>query len=125
MNCYTGLFLDDTQAMFKDGNAATSRVFANTLFEMGLDAVVGPQLAFINFTRDFLVKDDLISLLTGMRIENFDPRRVVLEVLEDIALDNELFQALRKFKRKNFLIALDDVIPWNRSPRSWTRVWLT
>ncbi len=100
----------DTQAMFKDGNAATSRVFANTLFEMGLDAVVGPQLAFINFTRDFLVKDDLICLLTGMRVENFDPRRVVLEVLEDIALDNELFQALRKFKRKNFLIALDDVI---------------
>ncbi len=102
--------LTDTNAVFTDGNTATSRVFANTLFEMGLDAIVGPQLAFINFTRDFLVKDDLVQLLTEIRPERFDTRRVVLEVLEDIALDNELFQALRKFKKRNFVIALDDVV---------------
>lgn len=102
--------LTDTNAVFKDGNTATSQIFANTLFEMGLEAIVGPQLAFINFTRDFLVKDDLIQLLTAIRSENFDPRKIVLEVLEDITLDNELFQALHKFKKKNFLIALDDVI---------------
>jgi EAL and modified HD-GYP domain-containing signal transduction protein len=102
--------LTDTNAVFKDGNTATSQIFANTLFEMGLEAIVGPQLAFINFTRDFLVKDDLIQLLTAIRSENFDPRKIILEVLEDITLDNELFQALHKFKKKNFLIALDDVI---------------
>ncbi|MCX6058996.1 MAG: HDOD domain-containing protein [Chloroflexi bacterium] len=102
--------LTDTNAVFKDGNTATSQIFANTLFEMGLEAIVGPQLAFINFTRDFLVKDDLIQLLTAIRSENFDPRKIVLEVLEDITLDNELFQALHKFKKKNFQIALDDVI---------------
>ena len=79
--------ITDTNAVFKDGNTATSQVFANTLFEMGLDAIVGPQLAFINFTRDFLVKDDLVQLLTAIRTERFDPRRVVLEVLEDITLD--------------------------------------
>ena len=92
--------ITDTNAVFKDGNTATSQVFANTLFEMGLDAIVGPQLAFINFTRDFLVKDDLVQLLTAIRTERFDPRRVVLEVLEDITLDSELFRALRKFKKK-------------------------
>lgn len=102
--------ITDTNAVFKDGNTATSQVFANTLFEMGLDAIVGPQLAFINFTRDFLVKDDLVQLLTAIRTERFDPRRVVLEVLEDITLDGELFRALRKFKKKNFLIAMDDVV---------------
>ncbi len=106
--------LTDTNAVFKDGNTATSQIFANTLFEMGLDAIVGPQLAFINFTRDFLVKDDLIQLLTAIRSENFDPRKIILEVLEDITLDNELFQALHKFKKKNFLIALDDVISFDK-----------
>ncbi len=101
--------LTDKKAMVKDGNIATSLVFVNTLFEMGLDAIVGPQLAFINFTRDFLVKDHLVRLLTAIRPENFEPHKVVLEVLEDITLDNELFQALHRFKEKNFLIALDDV----------------
>jgi EAL and modified HD-GYP domain-containing signal transduction protein len=100
----------DTKAMVKDGNAATSLVFLNTLFEMGLDSIVGQQLAFINFTRDFLLKDDLIQLLTAIRLENFDPRKVVLEIMEDITLDSELFQALYRFKEKHFLIALDDVI---------------
>jgi c-di-GMP phosphodiesterase len=96
-------------ANFRDGNTATSLVFANTLFEIGLDAIVGDKLAFINFTRDFLVKDDYVKLLTEIRQENFDPRKVVLEILEDISLDNELFIALNKFKEKQFIIALDDV----------------
>lgn len=102
--------LTDTSASFKDGNSATSLVFLNTLFEMGLNALVGPQLAFINFTRDFLLKDDLIQLLTSIRPENFDPKKVVLEIMEDITLDVELFQALNRFKDRNFLIALDDVV---------------
>jgi c-di-GMP phosphodiesterase len=100
----------DTTATFEDGNIATSLVFLNTLFEMGLDAIVGRQLAFINFTRDFLIKDDLIQLLTSIRPENFDPRKVVLEIMEDITLDHELFQALYRFKDKHFQIALDDVV---------------
>jgi c-di-GMP phosphodiesterase len=99
----------DFSANFSDGNTATSLVFANTLFEIGMDAIVGNQLAFINFTRDFLVKDDYVKLLTEIRQENFDPRKVVLEILEDISLDNELFLALRRFKEKQFIIALDDV----------------
>jgi len=106
--------LTDKKAMVKDGNIATSLVFVNTLFEMGLDAIVGPQLAFMNFTRDFLVKDHLVRLLTAIRPENFDPRQVVLEIMEDVTLDNELFKALHRFKKKNFLIALDDVTSFDQ-----------
>ena len=102
--------LTDIKASFKDGNIATSLVFLNTLFEMGLDTIVGQQLAFLNFTRDFLIKDDLIQLLTAIRPGDFDPRKVVLEIMEDITLDHELFQALNRFRDKGFLIALDDVI---------------
>ena len=104
----------DTQAMFKDGNTATSRVFVNALFEMGLDAIVGSKLAFVNFTRDFLVQEHLSQLLLEIRPENFDSRKVVLEVLEDVTLDAELFRALQKFKEKNFLIALDDVTSFDK-----------
>ena len=104
----------DTQAMFKDGNTATSRVFVNALFEMGLDAIVGSKLAFVNFTRDFLVQEYLSQLLLEIRPENFDSRKVVLEVLEDVTLDAELFRALQKFKEKNFLIALDDVTSFDK-----------
>lgn len=100
----------DTKANISDGNAATSRVFVNTMFEMGLDKIVGPHLAFINFTRDFLVKDDLVQLLTQIQSENIKPEKIVLEVMEDISLDDELFQALHKLKEKKFIIALDDVI---------------
>ncbi|MEI8132273.1 MAG: HDOD domain-containing protein [Leptolinea sp.] len=110
---YRALQTDKT-AKVKDGNTATSLVFLNTLFEMGLDSIVGPKLAFINFTRDFLVQDDLVQLLTEIRPENFDPKKVVLEVLEDITLDNQLFQALHRFKEKNFIIALDDVASFNQ-----------
>ena len=52
---YRALQTDKT-AKVKDGNTATSLVFLNTLFEMGLDTIVGQQLAFLNFTRDFLKK---------------------------------------------------------------------
>ncbi len=99
----------DSQAEFIDGTVATSQVLINTLFEMGLDAIVGSHQAYINFTRDFLVKDDLIQLLAAIRPESFDPRRVVLEIVEDISLDEELIQALYRFKDKHFQIALDDV----------------
>jgi EAL and modified HD-GYP domain-containing signal transduction protein len=97
-----------------DGNVATSRVFANTMFEMGLASIVGDKLAFINFTRDFLVKDDLIQLLTGIQKENYHPEQLVLEILENIVLDEELFKNLEKFKKHGFKIALDDVASYQQ-----------
>lgn len=82
-----------------DGNLASSRVMLNTFSEFGLDNIVGRHMAFINLTRDLLV-DDLIELL---------PReRVVLEVLEDVEIDKNLIDAVRKLSEMGFLIALDD-----------------
>jgi c-di-GMP phosphodiesterase len=104
----------DSTARVSDGNVATSRVFANTMFEMGLEKIVGNNLAFINFTRDFLVKNDLVQLLTTIQSAKIHPERIVLEVLEDISLDNELFQELRKLKARGFGIALDDVISFDQ-----------
>jgi c-di-GMP phosphodiesterase len=82
-----------------DGNQATAQVLVNTFLELGLDTLVGAKRAFVNLTRDFLLQD--YSLV-------FPPDRVVLEVLEDIAVDDDVLAALRNLSAQGYTIALDD-----------------
>jgi EAL and modified HD-GYP domain-containing signal transduction protein len=82
-----------------DGNQATAHVLVNTFLELGLDALVGSKRAFVNLTRDFLLQD--YSLV-------FPADRVVLEVLEDVAVDADLLAALRNLSAQGYVIALDD-----------------
>ena len=82
-----------------DGNQATAQVLVNTFLELGLDTLVGPKRAFVNLTRDFLLQD--YSLV-------FPADRVVLEVLEDIAVDDDVLAALRNLSAQGYTIALDD-----------------
>ena len=82
-----------------DGNQATAHVLVNTFLELGLDTLVGSKRAFINLTRDFLLQD-------YSRV--FPADRVVLEVLEDVAVDADILAALRNFSAQGYLIALDD-----------------
>ncbi len=77
----------------------------NTFSEIGLDNIVGNGFAFINFTRNFLVGKYPIQL---------PPDRVVVEVLEDITLDDQLIDSLKKLKASGFQIALDDVVSPDR-----------
>ncbi|NLF50933.1 MAG: HDOD domain-containing protein [Leptolinea sp.] len=95
----------DKTARITDGDFATTQVLLNTFSEIGLDNIVGQGFAFINFTRNFLVGKYPVSL---------PPQRVVLEVLEDVALDKPLIESLQKFKEAGFQIAFDDVISANR-----------
>jgi c-di-GMP phosphodiesterase len=82
-----------------DGNQATAHVLVNTFLELGLDTLVGSKRAFVNLTRDFLLQD--YSLV-------FPADRVVLEVLEDVAVDADLLEALRNLSAQGYTIALDD-----------------
>ena len=82
-----------------DGNQATAQVLVNTFLELGLDTLVGAKRAFVNLTRDFLLQD--YSLV-------FPPDRVVLEVLEDVAVDDDVLAALRNLSAQGYTIALDD-----------------
>lgn len=100
----------DTNARVKDGNAATSQVFVNSIFEIGLQTIVGSTLAFFNLTRDFLVEENLSRLFTNLKSEKLNPQRLVLEVLEDIALDENLIVALQELRGRQFVLALDDVV---------------
>tara|TARA_R110000772_G_scaffold43240_1_gene99744 strand:+ start:424 stop:1650 length:1227 start_codon:yes stop_codon:yes gene_type:complete len=83
------------------GDEATSRVINYTFMELGIERVIGKHLAFVNLTRNFILTDDPLP---------FAHDRVVLEILEDIAPDDELIAATQKLVDQGYTIALDDFI---------------
>jgi EAL and modified HD-GYP domain-containing signal transduction protein len=92
---------ESNQAGCVDGDQATSQVIHNTFVEIGLDTIVGEKLAFINFTRGFILQDYAAV---------FPAHRVVIEVLEDIAVDAKLLTAIRALSVQGYTIALDDFV---------------
>ena len=92
---------DLNRAAFTNGDQATAQVLLNSFLEIGLDQVVGPNLAFVNIPRNFLLSDYCSSLPKD---------RVVLEILEDSIPDKPLISSISKLAKKGFQIALDDFI---------------
>jgi EAL and modified HD-GYP domain-containing signal transduction protein len=92
---------ESNQAGFLDGDQATSQVVLNTFMEIGLETIVGQKPAFINLTRDFILQD---------YSQVFPADRVVMEVLEDVAVDDQLIEAVRGLSAQGYTIALDDFI---------------
>jgi len=82
-----------------DGDMATSSVMLNTFVEIGLENVVGSHLAFINLTRGFFIDEPYIP---------FEKNQVVLEILEDIKVDQQLVDTVKKLTAEGYRIALDD-----------------
>jgi c-di-GMP-related signal transduction protein len=98
---YELLFRDlgTEQCVFGNADEATSRVIFNFIVEIGLDRLVGPSKAFINFTRDFMM---------GMNSGLLPRERVVLEILEDSIPDPEFLASLAALKARGFHFAMDD-----------------
>ena len=92
---------DAASAEFTDGDHATSEVILNAFTVIGLNELVGEVPAFINMTRNLLVREGGIP---------FPVDRVVLEVLEDIEPDAQLVSALRELSRQGYRISLDDFV---------------
>lgn len=79
--------------------SATNQVITDTLLEIGLNELVGPHLAFINFTtQNILDKTPL----------NLPKDRIVVEVLENVVVDTQVVQNLRELSDLGYTIALDD-----------------
>jgi EAL and modified HD-GYP domain-containing signal transduction protein len=78
---------------------ATAQVVVNSFMELGLDRVVGPALAFINVTPDFILTNKCRTLPNN---------RVVFEILEDTVPTPELMDALREHHDQGYRFALDD-----------------
>jgi c-di-GMP-related signal transduction protein len=84
-----------------DGNTATSKLLSHTFLSMGLDQVSGGKRAFINFTRDLLIKKVPVM---------FPREKIMVEVLEDVQPGVEVLEACLDMSKKGYELALDDFL---------------
>lgn len=84
-----------------DGDEATSTVLGNSLFNIGMDKLIGKKKSFINFTQNLLIKK--VPLL-------LPKSETVVEILEDVEPTPELIAACQEMSRKGYAIALDDFV---------------
>lgn len=80
----------------------------DSLFLFGIDRLTDGRRAFINCTREFLVRD-FPTLLPKDRI--------VVEILETVQIDEQVLAACERLKNAGYLIALDDYLDtpeWRR-----------
>jgi c-di-GMP-related signal transduction protein len=77
--------------------ASASTVDSILLF--GIERLTPGSRAFLNCTRDFLIRDFATVLPKD---------RVVLEILETVPMDDEVHDACRRLKQAGYLLALDD-----------------
>jgi len=97
---YELLFRDGVDDFFCNPDVdAASRSTLNTSMLIGLDVLCNGRRAFINCTRDILLKD-YITLLPSAQ--------VVIEVLETVPADELVVAACRRMKEAGYAIALDD-----------------
>jgi len=89
----------DETAHIANSNQATASVIINALTEIGLESVVGNNLAFINVPS---------RLLFSPVLNGFEGRRIVLEILESIECSEDAANAMNQLKRQGYLMALDD-----------------
>jgi c-di-GMP phosphodiesterase len=92
---------NESVAVVGDQDAATSTVVINAFTEIGLESLVGDHAAWLNVSRDFVVSKLPLTL---------PPKRIVLELLEDQAVDEELLTALTQLRSRGYTIALDDFV---------------
>lgn len=100
---YELLFRDGVETYFcaTDPNAA-ARSTLNSSLLMGLDTLCDGKRAFVNCTREVLLKD-YVTLLPSSE--------VVVEVLESVEADSLVEAACMRLKEAGYLIALDDFAP--------------
>jgi EAL and modified HD-GYP domain-containing signal transduction protein len=80
---------------------ATNQVITDTILELGLNTIVGPHRAFINFTTQNIL--DKTPLL-------LPKDRIVVEVLENVEIDSSIVANLKELSKLGYIIALDDFV---------------
>jgi EAL and modified HD-GYP domain-containing signal transduction protein len=100
---YELLFRQGFENIFPDidGDTATSSILSNTFFSFEINEITGNRPALINFTKKLILQKTPLL---------FPPRRIIIEVLENIEPEPKIVAALDEFKSNGFTIALDDFI---------------
>lgn len=90
---------DMDRAVFDDGNLASCETIMNTFMHIGVDTLVGSNLAFINLPTQFITNPALTPMLR---------EQSVLEILEDVEPTEQVIQGIQRLKSEGYKIALDD-----------------
>lgn len=80
---------------------ATSQVIIAAFTEFGLPELVGDRPCFVNLTREFLVGELPVP---------FDYEQTILEVLETVHVDDEVYAGICNLLEQGYTIALDDFV---------------
>lgn len=101
VKAYELLFRDSeaNRAVFDDADRASAKTLAHVVTEFGLPGLVGGHRAFVNATRNII-----LGLDSGFPSK----AKFVFEILEDVALDAQLIDAVRHLSSCGFTFALDD-----------------
>jgi len=88
-NCFPGI----------DPDQATSNILSDNHLTMGIEEITGDLPGYINFHTGALIK----------RFPSFlDPKKVVIEILEDVLANDALLATCKLLKEKGYTLALDD-----------------
>ena len=101
---YELLYRRDGEIDRADGEtgAMSAEVIVDALLGIGLRAIAGGSIAFVNFS-----EAQLISEAWGL----FEPSEVVIELLESVHANPETVAACKKMTAAGYRIALDDYVP--------------
>ena len=100
---YELLYRSDSTIQHADGEDGymSAEVIVGSLLGIGLRAIAGGGLAFVNFSR---------GQLLNRSWELFEPGEVVIELLENIECTEETLTACREMVAAGYQLALDDYI---------------
>ena len=98
---YELLFRDGIENAFSGDTDEASRATLDRSLLMGLDILCDGRRAFVNCTRDTLIKG-LVTLLPSTT--------TVVEILETVPADPDVIAACRNLKEAGYMIALDDYV---------------
>jgi c-di-GMP-related signal transduction protein len=98
---YELLFRDGLENAFSGDTDEASRATLDRSLLMGLDILCDGRRAFVNCTRDTLIKG-LVTLLPSTM--------TVVEILESVPADPDVVTACRNLKEAGYMIALDDYV---------------
>jgi EAL and modified HD-GYP domain-containing signal transduction protein len=98
---YELLFRDGLENAFRGNEDEASRATLDRSLLVGLDVLCDGRRAFVNCTRDTLIKG-LVTLLPS--------ESTVVEVLESVPADPDVLAACRSLSEAGYMIALDDYV---------------
>ena len=88
-----------TKANISDGKIASTRVAVNALNHIGLNQIVGDELAFIKVDENLLLTDAILSI---------PKERFILELLETIVINDAILNRIIELKKLGFKFSLDE-----------------